>query len=131
MCQTRTINLPWTTRYSDVTANDGVFLPVSGWMDASTVRRLRVAFEVAATTDASGIIKPGIEYANVENTPFGGLTLTGAAAQTGNGVNYPTQLSDVGASSDGKQLARLGFWFKASSAGLKAARVAGKADVES
>ena len=74
MCQTRTINLPWTTLYSDVTADDGVFLPVSGWMDAASVRRLRVTFEVAATTDANGIIKPGIQYANAESHWCGDAT---------------------------------------------------------
>lgn len=87
----RTVSIPWTTLFSAVNTNNGLFVPVTGWMDAASVR----------------------------------------SPKQGDGMSYPTAMTDVGSTTAGKQLVRLGFWFRTSEAVLKLARVGGKADIES
>ena len=129
MCSVRSVNLPWTLVASDVTTNDGLASPATGWMDANTIRRIRGPFEVAASTDAGGVMKLGIQFANVENAPQTPMVLPYGVAQTGNGFSYPTQFSDVTSYAEGWLLARL-VWFFKSSSGLKVARVCGRVDIE-
>jgi len=129
MCTTRSILLAWDTLASDVTTSDGLALPVTGWMDTASVKRLRVAFEVAGTTDASGVVKVGIQFANVENAPQTPVVLPNSLSQTGNGSCYPDSFSDVASTAAGWRLARLVFFFK-SSGGLRTARVCGRAEIE-
>ncbi len=130
MCTTRTLAVTWTTLTTDVTDGDGVFIPVTGWMDTAQAKRFRSTFEVAATTDASGVVKPGAQFADAADAPGTPVAPSGIASKTGNGTSYPNGLSDISATSATKQLVRFGYWFKASSAGLKAARVSGKFEVE-
>ena len=130
MCTSKTVPVAWTTLYSDVTDGDGVFIPVTGWMDAAQVKKFRSTFEVAATTDASGVIKPGAQFADSPDPAGTPLAPAGIVAKTGNGTSYPTSFSDVSVTAAQKQLVRFGYWFKASAAGLKAARISGKIEVE-
>ncbi len=69
MCTTRTIAVTWTTLTTDVSDGDGVFIPVTGWMDTAQAKRFRSTFEVAATTDASGVVKPGAQFADAADAP--------------------------------------------------------------
>lgn len=115
-----------TTVTSSINTGDGVFNPVTGYMNASEVDKLRCTFEVLCASDTSGIIKPGLQTADVENAPDTAVVIAGTNSETGNGFNFPGAFSDVSADTEGKQLVRLGFWFLASSAALKAARVSAR-----
>lgn len=130
MCTSKTVPVAWTTLYSDVTDGDGVFIPVTGWLDAAQVKKFRSTFEVAATTDASGVVKPGVQFADSPDVPATPIAPAGILTKTGNGTSYPGSFSDVSATSAQRQLVRFGYWFKASAAGLKAARISGKFEVE-
>jgi hypothetical protein len=126
MAEIRTQATPWTTLYSDNTSQDGDFSPTGGWQAAADVDQGRCTFEVANTTDASGIIKPGFQTANSENSPDAPSLIGSVNSKTGDGVSYPTAMFDLSSALAGKQLVRTGFWFQASAAGLKAARVAAR-----
>lgn len=123
MANFKNVSTSWTTIFSDNTASNGDFNAVTGYLPAADVDFLRCTFEVQNSTDASGIIKPGIQTANVENAPDSAATITSVNTQTGDGTSYATDIFDVSATTSSKQLVRLGFWFLASSGGFKGARV--------
>ena len=123
MAEVKTIVTHWTTICSNVDTGDGLFVPVSGYMNAADVDKIRCTFEVVAATDSSSVIQPGIQTANVEDAADTADLITGINSETGNGFNFAGAFCDVSGDTNGKQLVRLGFWFKTSAASLQSARV--------
>lgn len=126
---TRRIQIPWQTLHSDLTTGDGDFNVVTMYMPSADVVAVRVTFEVQNTTDASAVVKPGYNVANVENAPDAPALLPGAGlnSQTGDGVSFPTEKATMSVT---KTQIRLGFFMKASAAGLKVCRVRGYIDID-
>ena len=122
----RTIPLPPSTIYSDVTVNDGHFVFLTGYIPTSDARFHRFIFEIAGTTDGSGVVRPGLQCAQSAEAPASPIVLTGAVVRTGDGLCFPDVWTDMDATMKANQLVRAGVWFKASQAGLKLARIVGR-----
>ena len=126
MSQFRSIFSPWTTIFTDDNTVNGDFNPFSVWLPGIDIDELLFGCEVRNTTDASGIIRLGIQTANVEDTPDTPVIPTVPSninTLTGNGVLFPDKIYDVSASTNAKRLVRFGYFFLASTATLRLARV--------
>ena len=127
----RKMTLDWTTIFTEKTTEDGDFNAVTLWMEAERFRRLGLTFEVQNSTDTSGVVSPAIQTCNVPDTILTTLILSSGGAnptrndKTGNGMSYTNGQADISGTTAGAQYVRLGFYFKGSTAGLKAARVQG------
>lgn len=123
---TRRLYFPWTTLHSDSTSTPGDFNAVTMYSSSAKIKSLRVVFEVQNSTDASAVVQGGYNLCNVESSPDSPSILPGTPnTQTGDGVSYPTEKASVGSAFAAKTQVRLGFFMKASTAGLKACRVRG------
>lgn len=128
---TRRIQIPWTTLHSDLTTSNGDYNVVTAYMASADALKVRFTFEVQNSTDASAVVQPGYNLANVENAPDTPAILPGTpATQTGDGVCYPTEKATIGTLVAVKTLLRFGFFMKNSSAGLKACRVRGFIEID-
>lgn len=126
MSSFRSIFSPWTTAFSDDNTNYGDFNLFTAWLPGADIDEILFGGEVRNTTDASGILRLGFQTANVEDAPDNPLiptVPTSINTQTGNGVLFPDKIYDISASTNGKRYVRFGYFFLASSAALKLARV--------
>ncbi|MBI4438158.1 hypothetical protein HY631_04370 [Candidatus Uhrbacteria bacterium] len=135
MARLRKIVIPWTTIFSDLETGTGEFNPCTAWGPAPDVQLARITFEVRNTTDSNGIVYPAFETADVPDSPTTTIFPSGGADptrndKTGNGVSFPQGMTGLAGSTAGKQLIRFGFYFKASAASLKCARVSGVVEWE-
>lgn len=126
----RKLPMPWTTIFADTNSSDGEFNPCTPWLPAVEIQAVRMTFEVRNTTDSSGVVKPALQTANVENSPDAAVVLPAANPTrndlTGDGMSYPNGVSDISSSTVGKQLVRFGVYFDPSTdASLKLARFGG------
>ena len=123
LAEFQTINLPWQSIHSDLNTGNGDFNVCTGWLAASDVSIVQIWFEVQNTTDATGVIKPAYQTADVENGVDTPTAITSVNTQTGAGQSFPANVFDISAVTNTKQLVRFGFFFLASSADIKMARV--------
>lgn len=121
----KTMSLPWTMIAAASTVE--VFLPVTGWMRAADVAKVRGSFELRGLT---GVISAlvGYQTANVEDAPDAANNL--GTFQTTAGVFYGAGFTDVSATVQAKQLVRFGFVVKLSTGTtLAVARAGGSVDI--
>lgn len=105
-------SLPWTTVFGYTTGATKKFVPATPWMNAAMFKRVRAAFElISSQTNLS--VTFAYQTANVENAPDAAVDV--GTALTADGMSYGT-LTDISASTNGKQLVRLG-WNVQNSAG--------------
>lgn len=122
----KTINLGWTTVAVDGTTE--VFIPATGWGDASEVAKLRGNLELRGLTGSNISVAVGYQTANVENSPDAHVVL--GSFQTAAGVYFGGSFTDASTNTQAKRLVRFGWVVKLTSAGsLATARVGGTLDV--
>ena len=131
MADYKTLTVGWTVIFSDLTTSNGDFNVVTEWMSAVDVDIVQIWFEVQNTTDASGVIKPAYQTADVENGVDTPTAIASVNTQTDNGQSYPVNVFDISAVTNTKQMVRFGFFYLASSAGVKLARVRARIKVKS
>ena len=118
--------MPWGTVYanSDTTA---VFLPATPWMDASTVAKVKVTWELRGVIGTI-VAQPALQVANVANSP-GAVVLLGSGYQ-GTPDTYYEDVVDVADDTKGSELVRFGWSVKLSSGSTLAfARVGGSGSI--
>lgn len=131
MSSIKRVSFPWTTAFSNVSTGDGVFIALTGFMQAADVAKARCTWEAANETIANMITKPGYQTANVENAADAAAVL-GTDYQTSNGMKYGTVMTDISSITQGKALVRMGMWVKLPSGStLACLRVMGVFDVQS
>lgn len=131
MSAIRRISFSWTTGFTNSSAVEGVFIPLTGWSPAADVGKARCSWEANSETSGSTITRPGYQTANVENSPDAATTL-GSDTQTGAGVKYATGMNDIASVTQAKSLVRFGMWVKlASGSALACVRLAGSFDIQS
>lgn len=100
------IPLPWSTLHAFTTVGSKKFMPVTPWINAADVKRLRATFElIQAQTDFR--MSFAYQTANVENAPDAAVEV--GSVQTADGMNYGT-VTDVSNNTGGKQLVRFGLF---------------------
>jgi hypothetical protein len=131
MAKIRTLNVPWTTVFTDST--NEFFYPATGWMAAAGVEAARGSFEVISLTGLLSVTL-GYQVADVIDDPgtVSALDSSGLVARTTDGVTFGTDFdSAIGGDTKGKQLIRWGFVAKNSSGSLPSTgRVTGKFDIQ-
>lgn len=131
MSSIKRVSFPWTTAFSNVSTGDGVFIALTGFMQAADVAKARCTWEAANETIANMITKPSYQTANVENAADAAAVL-GTDYQTSNGMKYGTVMTDISSITQGKALVRMGMWVKLPSGStLACLRVMGVFDVQS
>lgn len=126
----RRVVIGWTTVFTDTTTAPGKFNALGGWLMGSETTKLKFTFEARSNTDTGAVFEPGFQTANVENSPDNPAQISGIQTLTGDGMAYPTAVSDISTSTAGKAMVRPGVWMKASGAGLKMARLWMAIDIE-
>ena len=120
---TNKMQIHWTTVFTESDTAPGDFNPCTQWVSTEDIFMGRMTFEVQNSTDATGVMTPALQVANVPNTisstdswPSGGPDPS-LNTETGNGLSFPNGFANLGAVVQGYQLVRFGFYFKASGAG--------------
>lgn len=124
------IPFDWTTVFAFTLAASKKFVPVTPWIQASRVQRVKAVWEmIALQTNLS--VQFGFQVANVENSATSDATnYVVDSALTADGFSYGT-VTDISTHVDGKQLVRFGFYTWNTSAGsLVAGRVGGYVDID-
>lgn len=97
--------LDWATVYANTQSPTKLFIPVTGWLDASTAKYARAVWElVSPMTNIS--VEFGYQTANVENAPDAAVAISGAL--TAAGVSYGSK-TDISSATANKNMVRFGF----------------------
>ena len=125
MPSTRRVQMPWTTIYAKTTT--GVFMPVTTFMEAPSIDRVRGTFELRALL---GDLTAALAYqtCNTDSSLDSAVALGSWA--TAEGFTYPTAVTDISSATDGKQLIRFGWLVKnTSTSNQTMATVAGTIEI--
>lgn len=110
---------PWTTLTT--VSETEIFIPVTNWVSGLQAQKVRPTFEIAGIM-ADVVVRPGYQYANVENDPSSG-TAFDATTYNSNGMKY-VDAFDISATTVNKRMVRFGFFIKkATSSGTSLATI--------
>jgi len=111
---TKKIPLPQGMVYG--TSTTAVFHPSTMWMLASSVKKVRGAFEIELL-DSDVTVSEAYQTANVENAPDNATAFGSFASSAG--VSYPSAFADISAYTEQKQLVRFGWLVKNTASGTR------------
>ena len=109
----RRLNLGWRLCWANSTST-GIFNPFQLWVSAPDIKVARVGWESYSETQTGLISYPGFQVADIETTIASTNTL-GADTLTGVGVKFPSTMTDISATTIGRQLFRSGMYLKTAS----------------
>ena len=101
--------MEWSTVYANTQSPTKMFIPATGWIEASSVKYVRAVWEIiSAMTNAS--VEFAYQTCNVENAPDTPAVPVGSAMTSASSppVSFGTK-TDVSGTTGSKNLVRLGF----------------------